>query len=63
MVRLLLQHLNSPEEAVKVVRETKSTEGAKMVAKSVTYDNKLCILLRFEFCQIEMNCTIIVIGV
>ncbi|CAL4106792.1 unnamed protein product, partial [Meganyctiphanes norvegica] len=33
VIRLLLHNLNSPEEAVTIVRETKSTEGAKMVAK------------------------------
>nr|XP_053654166.1 WD repeat-containing protein 19-like [Cherax quadricarinatus] len=33
VIRLLLHHLHSPEEAVRIVRETKSVEGAKMVAK------------------------------
>ncbi len=33
VVRLLLDHLEDPEGAVRVVRETKSVEGAKMVAK------------------------------
>ncbi|CAG0921516.1 unnamed protein product [Notodromas monacha] len=33
VVRLLLDHLEDPEAAVKVVRDTKSVEGAKMVAK------------------------------
>jgi WD repeat-containing protein 19 len=33
LVRILLDHLNMPEEAVKVVRESKSVEGAKLVAK------------------------------
>ena len=33
VVRILLDQLNQPEEAVKIVRETKSVEGAKMVAK------------------------------
>lgn len=33
VIRLLLHNLNSPEEAVRIVRETKSVEGAKMVAK------------------------------
>uniref|UniRef100_S4RCS6 WD repeat-containing protein 19 n=1 Tax=Petromyzon marinus TaxID=7757 RepID=S4RCS6_PETMA len=33
MIRVLLEHLNSPEEAVRVVRETQSIEGAKMVAR------------------------------
>ena len=33
VVRILLQHLNRPEEAVAIVRENKSVEGAKLVAK------------------------------
>jgi hypothetical protein len=35
VVRLNLEHLNNPEEAVHVVQETKSIEGAKMVARQV----------------------------
>jgi hypothetical protein len=35
VVRLNLDHLNNPEEAVHVVMETKSIEGAKMVARQV----------------------------
>jgi hypothetical protein len=35
VVRLNLDHLNNPEEAVQVVQETKSIEGAKMVARQV----------------------------
>lgn len=35
VVRLNLDHLNNPEEAVHVVLETKSIEGAKMVARQV----------------------------
>lgn len=33
MIRLHLEHLNNPEIAVELVQETKSIEGAKMVAK------------------------------
>ena len=33
--RLTLDHLHQPEEAVAVVRETKSIEGAKMIARLV----------------------------
>ncbi|PIO69347.1 hypothetical protein TELCIR_08823, partial [Teladorsagia circumcincta] len=33
LVRMLLDHLNMAEEAVKVVRESRSVEGAKLVAK------------------------------
>ena len=32
-VRIHLDHLNNPESAVKIVKETKSTEGAKLVAR------------------------------
>ena len=33
VVRLNLEYLNNPEEAVQVVQETKSIEGAKLVAR------------------------------
>ncbi|KAK2918993.1 WD repeat-containing protein 19 [Channa argus] len=33
VIRVLLDHLNNPEEAVRIVRETQSTDGAKMVAR------------------------------
>ncbi|XP_014836361.1 PREDICTED: WD repeat-containing protein 19 [Poecilia mexicana] len=33
MIRVLLDHLNNPEAAVRVVRETQSIDGAKMVAR------------------------------
>lgn len=33
MIRILLEHLNNPEEAVRIVRETQSVDGAKMVAR------------------------------
>lgn len=32
MIRLHLEHLNNPEIAVEIVQETKSVEGAKLVA-------------------------------
>ena len=31
--RINLDHLQNPEEAVRIVKETQSVEGAKMVAK------------------------------
>lgn len=34
VIRILLEHLNNPEEAVRIVRETQSIDGAKMVARS-----------------------------
>lgn len=33
MIRIQLNQLKSPEQAVKIVRETQSIEGAKMVAR------------------------------
>lgn len=33
LIRLHLEHLNNPEVAVEIVQETKSVEGAKLVAK------------------------------
>uniref|UniRef100_A0A1B6EAI7 WD repeat-containing protein 19 n=1 Tax=Clastoptera arizonana TaxID=38151 RepID=A0A1B6EAI7_9HEMI len=33
VVRIHLQHLNDPQEAVRIVQESRSVEGAKMVAK------------------------------
>uniref|UniRef100_A0A3P8TSU1 WD repeat domain 19 n=1 Tax=Amphiprion percula TaxID=161767 RepID=A0A3P8TSU1_AMPPE len=33
VIRVLLDHLNNPEDAVRIVRETQSIDGAKMVAR------------------------------
>lgn len=33
VIRINLDHLQNPEEAVRIVNETKSVDGAKMVAK------------------------------
>lgn len=33
MIRITLDRLNDPQEAVRIVQETRSLEGAKMVAK------------------------------
>lgn len=33
VIRIYLDHLNSPEKAVSIVRETQSLDGAKMVAR------------------------------
>ncbi|XP_076359241.1 WD repeat-containing protein 19-like isoform X2 [Tachypleus tridentatus] len=33
VIRIQLEHLNKPEEAVRLVKDTKSVEGAKMVAR------------------------------
>ena len=33
VIRINLDHLSNPEEAVRVVKESGSTEGAKLVAK------------------------------
>jgi WD repeat-containing protein 19 len=47
VVRLNLEHLNNPEEAVHVVQETKSIEGAKMVARFFQKLNDYCSAIRF----------------
>lgn len=36
LIRILLDYQNNPEEAVKVVKECNSVEGAKMVARSAS---------------------------
>lgn len=33
VIRVYLDHLNNPEKAVSIVRETQSLDGAKMVAR------------------------------
>ena len=33
VIRILLEHLNNPEEAVRIVMETQSIDGEKMVAR------------------------------
>lgn len=33
VIRIYLDHLNNPEKAVSIVRETQSPDGAKMVAR------------------------------
>ncbi|EDL90075.1 WD repeat domain 19 (predicted), isoform CRA_b [Rattus norvegicus] len=38
VIRIYLDHLNNPEKAVSIVRETQSLDGAKMVASLVTMD-------------------------
>ncbi|KAM9841106.1 WD repeat-containing protein 19-like [Aulostomus maculatus] len=49
LTRILLDHLNNPEAAVHVVRQTKSKEGAKMVARVFllrkNYDSAIRILV------------------
>lgn len=42
VIRILLEHLNNPEEAVRIVRETQSVDGAKMVARSERRINNIC---------------------
>ena len=36
VVRIYLDHLNNPDAAVTIVRNTKSIEGAKKIARSVS---------------------------
>ncbi|KAJ4450050.1 WD repeat-containing protein 19 [Periplaneta americana] len=47
VVRLNLDYLNNPEEAVQVVQETKSIEGAKMVARFFQKLNDYRSAIRF----------------
>jgi WD repeat-containing protein 19 len=47
VVRLYLDHLNNPGEAVKIVRETKSIEGAKMIAKFFQRLNDMSSAIEF----------------
>ena len=37
LVRIYLDHLQNPEEAVRIVKETQSVDGAKMVARFVVF--------------------------
>lgn len=37
VIRLQLEHLNNPENAVELVHETKSVEGARMVARLIEF--------------------------
>ncbi|XP_053110027.1 WD repeat-containing protein 19 isoform X2 [Hemicordylus capensis] len=44
VIRLYLDHLNNPEKAVSIVRETQSLEGAKMVARLLKHSwRELCM--------------------
>ena len=46
LLRINLDHLQNPEEAVNLVKETQSVEGARMVAK---YVQTTLILKYFEY--------------
>ena len=54
-VRIMVDHLNMVEDAVKIVRESRSSEGAKIVAKyfSKKGDNETAI----EFLVISQCCS------
>ncbi|XP_054159699.1 WD repeat-containing protein 19-like [Oppia nitens] len=47
VVRIYLDHLNNPGEAVKIVRETKSIDGAKMIAKFFQRINDMSSAIEF----------------
>ncbi|KAK9870346.1 hypothetical protein WA026_006430 [Henosepilachna vigintioctopunctata] len=47
VIRLQLEYLNNPEEAVELVQETKSVEGAKLVAKFFQRLNDYNSAIRF----------------
>ena len=43
--RIYLDHLQNPEEAVRIVKETQSVDGAKMVARFVVFPSQLQLCL------------------
>lgn len=43
--RIYLDHLQNPEEAVRIVKETQSVDGAKMVARFVAFPAQLLLCL------------------
>ncbi|XP_022236593.1 WD repeat-containing protein 19-like, partial [Limulus polyphemus] len=45
--RIQLEHLNKPEEAVRLVKDTKSVEGAKMVARFFQRLNDMTSAIQF----------------
>ncbi|KAL1509542.1 hypothetical protein ABEB36_004257 [Hypothenemus hampei] len=47
LIRLHLEHLNNPEVAVEIVQETKSVEGAKLVAKFFQKLNDTASAIKF----------------
>ncbi|CAG9766952.1 unnamed protein product [Ceutorhynchus assimilis] len=47
LIRLHLDHLNNPEVAVEIVQETKSVEGAKLVAKFFQKLNDITSAIKF----------------
>lgn len=47
VIRVLLDHLNNPEDAVRIVRETQSIDGAKMVARFFQHLNDYASAIRF----------------
>ncbi|XP_050295176.1 WD repeat-containing protein 19 [Anthonomus grandis grandis] len=47
LIRLHLEHLNNPEIAVEIVQETKSVEGAKLVAKFFQKLNDITSAIKF----------------
>ncbi|XP_064484193.1 WD repeat-containing protein 19-like [Ornithodoros turicata] len=47
VIRIQLGHLNNPEEAVQLVKETKSVEGAKMVARFFQKLNDMVSAIQF----------------
>ncbi|KAK7929442.1 hypothetical protein WMY93_005837 [Mugilogobius chulae] len=47
VIRVLLDHLNNPEDAVRIVRETQSIDGAKMVARFFLHLNDYASAIHF----------------
>lgn len=52
VIRLHLDYLNNPEEAVELVQETKSVEGAKLVSRLVSF---LEIIHMYKPCPISVE--------
>uniref|UniRef100_A0A915JBW9 WD repeat-containing protein 19 n=1 Tax=Romanomermis culicivorax TaxID=13658 RepID=A0A915JBW9_ROMCU len=56
LVRILLDHLNNPEEAVRIVQECKSVEGAKLIAQfflKINDQNSAIQFLVMSHCHAE----------
>lgn len=50
VIRINLDFLQNPEEAVRIVQETQSVEGAKMVAKYVFVFREVKEAINFKEC-------------
>lgn len=55
VIRINLDFLQNPEEAVRIVQETQSVEGAKMVAKYVFVFREVKEAINFKECVKIVN--------